>query len=173
MLASPNIPGDVLPHSKMCAVDIRMMATLPHLLLWEVYYKENKTWEGIRCWSQEPNIHSYPCMKIFQCGSVQVRIFLNSLGSVGEVCVVSVLEADDSLKPCDWGGHNMGCDGMDFLLVALHVVLGSSAEGSASHRRCNLRPFHTACFYSQVYFAVCRWGLSFGNQFLARWSTNP
>ena len=105
---------------------------------------------------RNPTFTAILAMKIFQCGSVQVRIFLDSLGSVGEVCVVSGLEADDSLKPCDWGGHNMGCDGTDFLLVPLHVVLGSSAEGSASHRRCNLRPFHTACFYSQVYFAVCR-----------------
>lgn len=61
MLASPNIPGDVLPHSKMCTLDRRMMATLPHFLLWEVYYNENKRWEDIGCWSQEANIHSYPC----------------------------------------------------------------------------------------------------------------
>lgn len=94
-------------------------------------------------------------MKIFQCGSVKVRMFLNSLGSVGEVWVASVLEADDALKSCGWGGYDMGCDSMDFLPVAPRVVLVSGAEGSVSHRKCNLRPFHTACFYGQAYFAVC------------------
>lgn len=105
---------------------------------------------------RNPTFTAILAMKIFQCGSVQVRMFLNSLGSVGEVCVASVLEADDVLKPCGWDGYDMGCDCMDFLLVAPHVVLGSGAEGSVSHRNCNLRSFHTAYFYGQAYFAVCR-----------------